>query len=54
MTPAPVKPEISMDDLDKLDIRVGAIRSVAEVAKSDKLRESGRNGRSRAGGRSLR
>jgi tRNA-binding protein len=37
MTPAPVKPEISMDDLDKLDIRVGTIRSVAEVAKSDKL-----------------
>lgn len=37
MTPAPVKAQISMDDLDKLDIRVGTIRSVSEVAKSDKL-----------------
>jgi tRNA-binding protein len=35
--PAPVKPTVSKADLDKLDIRVGTIRSVEDVARSDKL-----------------
>lgn len=34
---APVKAEIEMDLLDKIDIRVGTIRSVSEVERSDKL-----------------
>lgn len=33
----PVKPEISYDDFDKLDIRVGLITSVEDVAQSKKL-----------------
>ena len=37
MTPAPVKPSISVDDLDKIDIRVGTILAVENVANSDKL-----------------
>jgi tRNA-binding protein len=37
MTPAPIKDNISLDDLDKLDIRIGTILSVEEVANSDKL-----------------
>jgi len=37
MTPAPVKPEVSLADLDKLDIRVGTILSVGDVAGADKL-----------------
>jgi tRNA-binding protein len=37
MTPAPIKDTISLDDLDKLDIRIGTIVSVEEVANSDKL-----------------
>jgi len=37
MQPAPVKPATTIDDLDKLDIRVGTIESVAEVAGSKKL-----------------
>jgi len=37
MTPAPVKDTVSIDDIDKLDIRVGTIISVAEVKKSEKL-----------------
>lgn len=36
-TPAPVKPPISFAHLDRLDIRVGTIISVEEVAGSDKL-----------------
>jgi len=36
-TPAPIKPLIEMADLEKLDIRVGTILSVEEVANSDKL-----------------
>jgi methionine--tRNA ligase beta chain len=35
--PAPVKPTVSKADLDKLDIRVGTIRSVEDVAASNKL-----------------
>jgi tRNA-binding protein len=34
---APVKDLISFEDLEKLDIRVGEIRLVEDVAKSDKL-----------------
>jgi tRNA-binding protein len=33
----PVKPSIAIEDLDKVDIRVGKIRLVEEVPKSDKL-----------------
>lgn len=36
-TPAPIKPSISFADLDRIDIRVGTIVSVEEVAASDKL-----------------
>ena len=36
-TPAPVKPPISIDDLEKIDIRIGTIESVEDVAASDKL-----------------
>lgn len=32
-----VKPEITMKDLEKIDIRVGTIRTVEDVAESDKL-----------------
>ena len=32
-----IKPEISMKDLDKIDIRVGTIKLVEDVPKSDKL-----------------
>ena len=35
--PAPIKPEISFDTLEQLDIRVGTILSVAEVPNADKL-----------------
>jgi tRNA-binding protein len=34
---APVKPAISMDVLDKIDVRVGTIESVEEVKGSNKL-----------------
>ena len=37
MTPAPVKPEITFDDLKKLDIRVGTIDAVQDVEGSKKL-----------------
>jgi len=37
MTPAAIKELISFDDFAKLDIRVGTITSVTEVAQSDKL-----------------
>ena len=36
-TPAPVKPQITFDLLDQVDIRVGTIELVEEVAGSDKL-----------------
>lgn len=32
-----IKPEISTKDLDKIDIRVGTIKLVEDVPKSDKL-----------------
>ena len=37
MKPAPVKPDVTFNDLQKLDIRVGTIISVSEVVKSNKL-----------------
>ena len=37
MTPAPVKPPITADLLDKIDIRAGTIEAVEEVPGSDKL-----------------
>jgi len=37
MTPAPIKPVIAVGDLEKLDIRVGTIRDVLDVAGSKKL-----------------
>lgn len=37
MYPAPVKPEISTDDLEKIDIRIGTIQSVDDVPSSKKL-----------------
>ncbi len=37
MNPAPIKNEISFEDFEKLDIRVGTITFVTEVKKSNKL-----------------
>ena len=37
MIPAPIKPLVEFNDLEKLDIRLGTIVSVEDVAKSDKL-----------------
>jgi tRNA-binding protein len=37
MTPAPVKPTISLEILNQIDIRVGTIHAVADVPGSDKL-----------------
>jgi len=34
---APVKPNITLDLLDKIDIRVGTIKLVEDIEKSDKL-----------------
>ena len=36
-TPSPIKPTISFDDLDRIDIRVGTIILVEDVSGSDKL-----------------
>ena len=35
--PAPIKPAISTADLERIDVRVGTILSVEDVAGSDKL-----------------
>ena len=37
MIPAPVKPQISLQDLEKMDIRVGTIEGVDDVPESEKL-----------------
>ena len=37
MQPAPIKPAITIDDLHKIDIRVGTIERVEDVPNSDKL-----------------
>jgi tRNA-binding protein len=37
MEPAAIKPAVTVEDLDKLDVRVGTILSVDDVAGSSKL-----------------
>src|SRR5512133_3859766 len=37
MNPAPIKPNVTPADLEKLDIRVGTILAVDDVPNSDKL-----------------
>jgi len=37
MTPAVLKPCITLDLLNQIDIRVGTIQAVTDVANSDKL-----------------
>jgi tRNA-binding protein len=37
MNPAPIKPAVSLDALEKLDIRVGTIESVSDVPGADQL-----------------
>jgi tRNA-binding protein len=37
MTPAPIKPSITLADLEKIDVRAGTILSVEDVPGSDKL-----------------
>jgi methionine--tRNA ligase beta chain len=37
MEPAPVKPPVSLEILDKIDVRVGTIELVEDVPKSEKL-----------------
>lgn len=37
MTPAPVKPSITMEVLDRIDVRVGTIDLVEDVSGSDRL-----------------
>jgi len=37
MNPAPIKPLISTSDLDKIDVRVGTILAVEDVAHSERL-----------------
>ncbi len=37
MTPAPVKPAITPELLEKIDVRAGTIEAVEEVPNSDKL-----------------
>jgi len=37
MLAAPLKPEISLEDFNRMDIRVGTIQAVEDVAGSDKL-----------------
>ena len=37
MTPAPIKPAVSIDVLNQIDIRAGTILAVADVPNSDKL-----------------
>ena len=35
--PAPIKPTATIDDLEKLDVRIGTIRDVQDVVESDEL-----------------
>jgi tRNA-binding protein len=37
ITPAPIKPSILFEELEKIDIRVGTIELVEDVPKSNKL-----------------
>ena len=35
--PPPIKPTISLEELERVDIRVGTIETLSDVAKSNKL-----------------
>jgi len=35
MNPAPIKPTISLDQIDKIDVRVGTILAVEDVTNSE-------------------
>ena len=37
MNPAPLKPQISFEDLERIDIQVGTIEGVGDVAESANL-----------------
>ena len=37
MIPSPIKPQISIEDLEKIDIRVGTVVAVNDVPRSQKL-----------------
>ena len=37
MTPAPLKPAVSLKEVERLDVRVGTIRAVEDVPASSKL-----------------
>lgn len=37
ITPVKIKPEVTLDVLEKLDIRVGTIEAIGDVERSDKL-----------------
>ena len=37
MTPAPIKPAVSIEILNQIDIRVGTILTVTDVSNSDRL-----------------
>lgn len=37
MKQIPIKPSITLDDLEKIDIRIGTIEAVEDVGTSDKL-----------------
>jgi len=37
MNPAPIKPEITFEEFQRVDIRVGTIREISDVAGSKKL-----------------
>lgn len=37
MTPAPIKPEITLADLARIDIRIGTVLAVMDVPGADKL-----------------
>jgi tRNA-binding protein len=41
MNPAPIKPLISTSDLDKIDVRIGTILAVEDVAHSETRRRAG-------------
>jgi tRNA-binding protein len=35
--PAPIKPEITIQDIERIDVRIGAIIAVEDIQESDKL-----------------
>jgi tRNA-binding protein len=35
--PSPMKPLVSLDDIEKIDVRIGTIELVEEVPRSDRL-----------------